>query len=566
MQTIKRLFPAFLSLLATVGCGPDYSDDLDLGKAVATVNGEEISQEFFEEFYIKSISRLGMPDNPSVRHERLQELINQTLLNQEARRRGLDDSLYQAYRDRKEKRSLNRKWIAENVYDQLPDPNSAQLKTAFLRQNKDLYVRQLYFRHEKDAQEYYQRLQKGEDFVDLANELYDIQDYDTLAGWLGKVSYFNVDDAFAEGAWSLDLNEYSKPIRARQGYYIIRVENWDYSPLITEQQFEEKRKKVSYLVKQRIFNLEADDFLKEFMGNLNVEVRTEAVRQVYNKLIQLPDYRNVGTLIPLSQLNDEEAAFIGKMLSPETELLSYTYNGEQRSFTAADYVRWLPELPVGEAKSRTIASVGRALRYEVVAEDAKRKGMLSSTAVAFDRDFPTFFWLSNRLLDSLKQKPVPDLPDDSLRSYFELLRMDEIKNIMADFWVVPVSDLKEAQRVLGEINRGKAPQSYDNYREFKDYNLLDDLELGPHLGRLAGPIRSLMNTKGDHWYVFELTRIETNRKSFEEMKSKVRDLVKRGYNEVALLKELREKATIDIDTAAFNELMEYYDDLPLKNI
>ena len=36
--------------------------------------------------------------------------------------------------------------------------------------------------------------------------------YDSLAGYIGPISYFGVDDAFAEAAYSTNLNEFSKPI------------------------------------------------------------------------------------------------------------------------------------------------------------------------------------------------------------------------------------------------------------------------------------------------------------------------------------------------------------------
>lgn len=560
----KAFLPGFF--LFIISCSTSFKNDLDLGKTVATVNNYDISAEFFEEFYIRSVSRLGLPDNPKQRYIQLDELINLTLLKQHAVQMGLDDSITQTFRKLKEDRALNRKWIQQHVYQHIPEPNEAQKRTAFFRSLKDLYVRQLFFTNEQEAQWYYKRLQNGEDFIDLANELYGSQTVDSTAGFIGKVSYFDVDNQFAEKAWSLPINTFSEPFRTRQGYFIIRVENANYSPLITENQYQQKEKKIEFKVKERIFNLEADAFIKDFMQKTNPQVNQKNVEKVYSRLVQIPEYKNVGKVVHLPQIDLETSLKVAQDIQPNDPLLEYEFDGEKRIFTAGDYVRWLSELPLNEIKNRTVASIGRALRYQVAAEDARNHNMLSSTAVQFERDFITFFYITGRLQDSLKAAPVPNFSDDTLHYYYENFGFKELKGAFATYWLIPAHSFKEAKQILKEINDGKKkPNQYSGYSFFENKSISRESGVEAFMLNLQTPIRSVMNPADDEFYVFEFFKTEKEYKTFEETRKNVEDAVKSGYNEVQLLKELRKTASVKVDTAAFKELMQYYETIHISD-
>jgi peptidyl-prolyl cis-trans isomerase C len=556
----KTILPGFFLVL--ISCSTSFKNDLDLGKTVATVNDFQISSEFFEEYYVRTISRLGLQDNPQQRYRQLDELINLALLEQYATEIGLDDSLTYRFKALKEDRALNRKWIQQKVYQHIPEPNEAQKRTAFFRSQKDLYVRQLYFVNENDANAYYKRIQAGEDFIDLANELYGLSPYDSTAGFIGKVTYFDTDPHFAEKAWSLPYNKISEPFRTRQGFYIIRVENAEYSPMITEQQYMEREKKVAYKVKERIFHLEADAFILNYMNKANAQINESNIRKLFNRIVQIPGFKNVGKIIPVAQVDVETSFLVEQDIQPQDPLIEYEYNGEKRVFTAADYIRWLPELPLSEAKKRTIVSVGRALKYQVIAEDARNSNMQTSTAVQFERDFLTFFYKAGRIQDSIKTMPVPEISDDSLRVYYERLRFNELKASYATYWLIPVANFFDAEKLLNKINKkGVKPETIKGYEFYQDKLIDRSNSVEAHLSSLNMPIRSIMNPEEGKFYVFEFIEGRKEYTTFEDQKDKVRKQIERGLNEVNLLKKLRETAKIEIDTTAFNQLMEYYDDI-----
>ena len=567
-KLISTLFMAVSSIILLQGCTSDNPNmgkekqdaGFDPGKTVAQINGEQISQEFFDEYYIRTISRMGKNDTPQQRYRELNELINSILLKQEAQQRGLKDSAYQRYREVVTDKALNRMLIKKQVYDSLPPINEAQLRTAFLRANKDLYIRQLYFRDEDKARHYHKRLETGEDFIDLANELYHphSSQYDSSAGYIGKVSYFNVDDAFAEAAWSLPPQQHSEPVRTRLGYYILRVENMDYNPIITEDKYEERKSAIEYMVKERIYNLEADEFIRNKMAGKQVEPFAGNIGRLHEAIQQVPGYR------PELRKKKQKASYrdaqlVATRLRPQTVLARYNKDGQTNTFTAADYVKWLPHLPFGEARSRTTASVGRALRFHTFAREAEALGYGQDEAVRFEQNFLTSFYLSGRMSELLNRAPVPDFPEDTLRRYYQVMNFDKVSSIPANYWTAEAPTRQQAERMLQDIKEnGKDPAGFDTYQRFRQVDLLEDSPFHAHLRRLQEPMTSVMNIGDGKWYVFGLEEITRNRQTFAEAKEQVRKVLKHGYAEVKLLKELRKEAEIQVDTTAFEDLMGYY--------
>lgn len=76
---------------------------------------------------------------------------------------------------------------------------------------------------EKLANDIYDRLQKGEDFAKLAKEYSQDPGSSENGGELGWFTVGQMVDAFNNAAYSLEVNEISKPVKSEYGYHIIQV-------------------------------------------------------------------------------------------------------------------------------------------------------------------------------------------------------------------------------------------------------------------------------------------------------------------------------------------------------
>ncbi len=374
-------------LLIAVACSKPEKSGFDAGSTLATVNGEILDEQFFFDSYIDWLSRTGYNDDSTARVVHLDNAIDVMLLAQEAAKRGMSTSeAYLEYERVMRDGALGGRFLQAAVFDTLPAIDEARLRDAFVKSNRKVYVRQLFFMEEAQARRYRQRIDDGEDFVKLANEWYQTASFDSTAGYMGEVSYFGTDDAFAEAAFSLGMFEVSQPVRTRQGWVILRVENMDRNLILTESQFQNRRKRLYSQLLERAVNLSGDTFVRDFMQTLQPVIQQD----VYS---QLEPY--LTGLAPKARIEDSELRLVKAAVEPASTLVLYRMDGETRSFTVAQFMKWLPYIPYSEVRTRPGAAIGRALRNEVFAEQGRRAKMDKDPKVMWQMRYVSTFRLAN---------------------------------------------------------------------------------------------------------------------------------------------------------------------------
>jgi hypothetical protein len=387
-----------LILLFVGACSKPEPSGFDAGASIAVVNGDVLDEQFFFDSYIDWLNRTGYNDDTTARYIHLDNAIDVILLAQEARTSGMMSS--QAYLDYERVMrdgALGGRFLQAAVFDTMGSISESQLRDAFEKSNRKVYVRQLFFNDESQAQRYHSRLLAGEDFVVLANELYQTSVFDSTAGFMDDISYFGVDDAFAEAAFKLGMFEFSEPVRTRQGWVIIRVENMNRNPILTESAFQNRRKRLYSLLMERKVNLLGDAFVRGFMQDLQPAIQDDVYRQLEPYLTGLT---------PDARIAPSEFQVIQQQMEPTSVLVLYRYEGETREFMVSQFMKWLPYLPYSEVRTRPGAAIGRALRNEVFAQAGQKAGYASDPKVRWQMNYVTTFRLANDIRATI--------PSDSL--------------------------------------------------------------------------------------------------------------------------------------------------------
>lgn len=367
-------------------CSSEISEQ---DQPLVEVNGYPITVGAFERSYVQTLISTGENDTPKGRFDHLDLLIDEHLWYEEALRRQLDsDSLTAQFGQLALKRAVGGRYYELEFVETLSPLSDAEVRQAFVRDQQPIMVRHLFFRNEPEANASHARLLGGQSFIAEAQQVYQTDRFDSTAGWLGEIRYFQVDDAFAEMAFSLPIDSFSSPTRSRQGWHIIKVEDRLSTPIITESEFQTRKDGIKSLVKIRKRRLEGDRFVRSFMSALDIQVLPQGVRSLTAAL---------GRLTNSSITLDHSFDTAPLPLTPDTPLATFTINGVNEIFTADDYFFWLPELPLSEASTNPSASLGRAIRNEAFALAGLNLGLEQDKIVIEDIESSIRTYLANSM-------------------------------------------------------------------------------------------------------------------------------------------------------------------------
>jgi len=539
------------------------SNQNDSQEVIATVNDSEVTVSDFEQKYVEHLIKTGRNDTKSERYRFLSEIIDNIVLADAALDKNyLGNPIYQDaiwYQNRK---SLADIYFVDQMNERLEDPEEEDVRLAFAKSKRKVYVRHLFSKNEEKVNTFYQRLEAGEDFVDLANEFYETAVYDSTAGYLGPISYYGIDDNFAETAFSINQGNYSRPIRTSFGFHIIYVEKVIFEALLTESEFQVRREGIKNKVKQRNQALEADEYIRSLMSRLDVQMSREPLVNLMKDIQNLPSLeeidieRNKGDTEGISwdnqKLNELESEVDQKNI-----LGTYVLLGERIDFTIEDYLNWLPYLPLDESRNRTGASVGRALRNEVLMRLAKDEEYSEDERVQKkikDRGMEVLSQLYQQDLikEALEDSSEIDVPDN-FRS--QVIRKRSYK-IETSYWKIMATSLDEAKLIRSEILTGTPKQTFPNYTSVEDatlsptdpdYYLVSDATVG-------SPVAIKSNTQG--WLV-----INVNNREYIETRVDTKDVqIDKMYKVLNYLDtkidSMRSVADVSIDTTLFDKIYE----------
>lgn len=536
-----------------------HAQDPSPTNVLATVNGEVITVDDFKRSYAGSLMTSGANDTAEHRRRHLNQLIDTYLLAQEARRRGLDTTAaFRHYRERLHRKALGGRFFETAFLDSLPPPTDAEIRRAYVNSQTQVVVRHLFYRSEAEARAAYERLRQGADFLKEARRAYHLPTLDSAAGFLGPIRYFTMDDAFAEAAFALPVDSISAPVRSRYGYHIIRVEERVRPALLTEDGYQYRRRGLATQVRLRRIRLEGDRFVRSFMERTNVRVDAEVVRALARALA---DAEDAVTPEPLTVAEGVEVVPIStealtEALTPETVLATYTFGGKTRTFTAGDYYFWLPELPFEEARNRTGASVGRALRNEVMARAGAAAGLAADSVVQHEVDYHSRLHLAARMQTELRRPPF-DEPDEAfLHEAFERFGLGRRHAWTVDFTVIPFGSREQAEAARARLDADPAAAAtYPGFAAYQRAALDDHPDWRPHI--LRAPLgRYVVVQHGTHgWAVLRVEAREAITPTYEEVRPRLVEALAPLARETALLRDLRARATITVDTTLFRQMM-----------
>lgn len=273
---MKKLFffvpLALLAACQTGGANLDVfgNSTLNSGDVVVKVGDVEIREGFLENLGKTIPSMKEKIDNPMTRKKLLNSIVEQELLFQEAKRRGLDKTEAVLLKSLLNQRSVLASSVLEDeLQNAMQKAYNEKKATEFTRvaisqiaidfltkaqkKEKVEVTKELKEKALRKAQDIVARINKGEDFGKLAKELSDDSRTAKRDGAAGKIK--KKDKRYErlglkpviEKAFSMKKDQVSGPIEVKSGYYIIKV-----TSDVEETPFEEAKRVLGFELQQKI--------------------------------------------------------------------------------------------------------------------------------------------------------------------------------------------------------------------------------------------------------------------------------------------------------------------------
>lgn len=252
-------------------------------ETLAVIGDRAITTDDFVERYADFRKRTGggVHDTYQARSQVLATMIDEEILIREAERLELgEDHAGRLQRQRIEiQQCLNafaREFIARDV-----TVSDDELRELFVRLNTKIKARHLYAPTQAAADSLYASLQEGASFEQLAREVF--QDPRLRASG-GSLGYFTVDEMepnFEEAAFGLSSGEVSQPVKTREGYSIIRVEDRVTKPLLTETEFAKHKHKLYAYWRNRKIKRAMEAFSDSMGKQLAVTFNEPVLQELY---------------------------------------------------------------------------------------------------------------------------------------------------------------------------------------------------------------------------------------------------------------------------------------------
>lgn len=551
----------FISVLFT-GCSKEELPPSD--RVLATVNDYEITVGDFEKSYVRHLIETGSNDTRAGRYSFLNETIDRVLMGEESSEKGnLDNEIYQEAVFFQQRKSMMDHYFVDRMNEVLEPATDEELRLAFAKSKRKVYVRHLYSKNAADLTMPYRRLVNGENFVDVANDFYQTSEYDSSAGYLGPINYFGVDNAFAEAAFSTNQGEFTKPIRSRLGFHIIYVEYIEFPAMLVEDEYQYRKKGIQSQVRLRTQSIKADEYVRNLMESLLVEVDAPnvlALREAINGV--------TGDEIVLNEIDRERQYDIwtensidqlAASFDKEAVLASFVLDGERIEFTFEDYLMWLPYLSYGESRNRTGASIGRAIRDEVFYQLAEKANYEADSRVQKDVKIRGYEILSELYEYQLMQEVRADTSTVEIPDEFRKRKGGaQQKMLTAEYWKIGADDIDEAKKIVEELSEGSSPEKYKSYVKFERRDILsneDEYRMVRYV-ELDKPV--VVRSHFDGWFVIRVSSRE-EKEILSPSKERTLQLRYKAFKTLSdEVSDLRSDADVEINTELFDEIYQVW--------
>lgn len=533
---ILSLFPSII-----------FSQGID-DKILAEVGSHSITLSEFDERYNNYLSSTGVKDNIVVRNAVLDNMINEILLfYYDDNENVLSNPQYLKELEESRTRIILAYLKDQEVYAKITVTED-EMREAFSRVNEEIAARHLFTKTEEEANNLYELVRIGVDFETLAKQVFTDSVLRNNGGYLGYFTWGDMDPAFEDAAYSLQIGEISPPVKTAFGYSIIKVEDRITNPLLTEAAYQSKKSQLENVIKMRKKEPSEQEYLNKILNESTLTFNEVTLERI------------------LEDFDGRKVSELDNLDSQYRECVKY----KNKVYTQKEMEQSISELPI-EQRNRIIsleslkAAIKGILLRDVLYDLAVSKGYDTTEVVQnkIEKNKMNIFFnykkeditTKSQLPDSVVLKYYKD--NISLFSTEPELNLQEIlvdNEELADSIVtllISGSDFGELAKKFSLRKWSAENNGIMGYAPISKYGNYKNLFWDSPLGEIIGPLK-IENFFG----IFKvLGKVESKPIDFDEIREKVTK-ASQYEHQVEILKkylsEIRSRINIRVDEKVFD--------------
>lgn len=245
MRSVQLIGLSVVLFICTLGAA-EQADSV-----LAVVGSEQVSLREFKAYYTQVTAETGLADNMRSREKVLNEYLAHILLRQQAVKAGYtaDNAGRKEYSRLLMQETLNR-YAEEYIHNKITVSEEDIIRT-YRWMNTKVLISHLFAPDKAGIDKLYRALQRGASFDSLAAEHFTDPVLKQKHGSLGYITYDELDPSLEKVAFSLPVLAVSTPVKTNYGYSIIRIDDRIEVPLLTAQDYVNKKNGLERIARKR---------------------------------------------------------------------------------------------------------------------------------------------------------------------------------------------------------------------------------------------------------------------------------------------------------------------------
>jgi len=273
-----------LILYAMIACNLFAGTEKKEDPILATIGTHQITLSEFSDRYTDYLISAGVQDKYYIREAILNNMINEVVFYYYDDNKSIFNDLeYNNEIEWVRKQAILAFLKDREVYAKIT-VTEEELRDAFIKVNENISASHLFAATEGEANNLYNLLKMGFDFNTLAKQVFVDSVLQNNGGYLGYFTWGDMDPEFEDAAFKLKVGEISKPVKTAYGYSIIKLEDRQPHPLLTEYEFQTKKNKLEQTLRLRKRNTFERNYLNQIYDKSKVIFNEQAIEELWKNL------------------------------------------------------------------------------------------------------------------------------------------------------------------------------------------------------------------------------------------------------------------------------------------